>query len=60
MGRKTHTGNGVEMDLRKIHSRVQRRKAVPLVDEPQKDRFFSNTAAKIPSPLIKAVYEVLI
>ena len=47
------------MDLRKIHSRVPRHKALSLGDAHQKAGFVSNTAARIPSPLIKAVYKVL-
>lgn len=51
--------NGVAMDLRKTHSRVPRHKAISVRDAEQKARFFSNTAARIPALLMKAVYQML-
>jgi hypothetical protein len=36
IGRNAHTENGVEMDLRKIHSRVPRRKVMSLDDVHQR------------------------
>jgi hypothetical protein len=59
IGRSAHTENGFEMDLRKIHSRVRRHKVMSLGDAHQKAGFVRNTAVRIPSPLIKAVYKVL-